>query len=54
MAARSPLCDTRLAAVEQGERRIDRLAHCPFGGGPDAVAVLECMIDDFRKLGMRH
>ncbi len=48
------LGDTRLAGVEQIERSLDRLAHRPFRGRADRVALLEGLVDGLGEIGVRH
>ena len=48
------LGDARLAAVEQVERLVDRLAHRALGLRPDVVALLEGVVDGLGEFGMRH
>ena len=45
--------DAGLAAVEQIERGIDRLAHRAFGLGTDLVAGLEGVVDDLFEAGQK-
>ena len=54
VAVCAPLGDARDAAVEQVERRLDRIANGALGGRADAVALLESVIDGLRKLGVGH
>ena len=54
VAVRALLGDARLAAVEQVERRLDRLAHRALGGRADAVALLESVVDGLGELGVGH
>ena len=53
-AVAAALGDARLAAVEQVERGLDRLAHRAFGGGRDVVALLEGVVDGLGEIGVRH
>src|SRR5262249_29162080 len=48
------LGDARLAAVEQVERSLDRVAHRTLGGGADVVARLEGIVDGLGKPGIGH
>ena len=54
VAVRAFFGDACNAAVEQVERSFDRLADGALGGRADAVALLECLVNDGRKLGVGH
>ncbi len=46
------LGDARLPAIQQIERGLHRLADRALGGRPNAVTLVECLIDGSSKFGV--